>query len=538
MISQELFDETVLENQDVFDLTPEQALEETLSQYSKLDLKHLSITHPHDEHQAAVKERLERKQFAEALSKLDECIQEDGSIALPCCPTTECITWLQTIQERCKSAPYLVLLLLQDGMYTLMNFFSSSSSSSSSSVLLDADVLLATISTLTVVLTPVEGAREAQSKLRDLMARDTIMEQWKKLYNHHHPSQPPNNQKSQLLQLACAACRGSEDNKKLWMKVNGVDSLLETLKDSSSSSSSHEEHTLLLVNATQLLTILCRFDDFREAKEGMMVVVEQPIIVSSAHDHALEFVQHGAVPILYKLATTTSSSSSLETISPILLESTMSALRVLAIQDATVQSMVAIGVLDLVETTLHSENCRVVAATLGLIRNLCANDDVKTTLCNDSILRGMMVAMEGGGRKNATVQEHACGTVAAMALRKPRNAVLIVEQHHGHLHVLAAMRQHGILVKRQGALALRNLVSRSPELKEVLLDAGAEEVLREAGTHQGCLDEAYAALRDLGCSVQVLQVKENGNTLERARTFGDSKPNFRPVFEPSKTLDA
>lgn len=294
------------------------------------------------------------------------------------------------------------------------------------------------------------------------------------------------------------------------MKANGVEPLLETLKISRDES--------VLVNATRLLSVLCKFDDFREAK-GM-----EPI-VSSAHDHVLEFAQRGAVPILYKLATSD--------VSPILLESTLSALRVLAIQDTIVQSMVAVGVLDLVETTLYSENCA--GATLGLIRNLCANDEVKTTLCNASILRGMLAAMEGG---NAIVQEHACGTMAAMALRKPRNAVLIVEQHGGHLHILAAMRQHGILVKRQGALALRNLASRSPALKEVLLDAGAEEVLREAGKHQGCVDEAYAALRDLGCSVQVLQVKENGNTVERTRMFGDSKPNFRPVFEASKTLDA
>jgi hypothetical protein len=481
MISQELFDETVLENQDVFDLTPEQALEETLSQYSKLDLKHISITHPHEQ----AEERLERKQFAEALSKLDECIQEDGSITS--CP--ECITWLQTIEEKCKSAPYLVML--QDGMYTLLTLLS----------VRDTDIRLAAILTLIAVLTPVEGAREAQSKLRDLMG--ATMEQWKKLYSQQKLQSP-------LLQLACAACRGNEDNKKLWIKANGVESLLETLKISQD-----EE---ILVNATQLLTVLCKFDDFREAK-GIGP------IVSSAHDHVLEFAQHGAVPIVYKLATSD--------ISLTLLESTLSALRVLAIQDAIVQSMVAVGVLDLVETTLYSENC--VGATLGLIRNLCANDEVKTTLCNESILRGMLAAMEGG---NAMVQEHACGTMAAMALRKPRNAVLIVEQHHGHLHILAAMRQHGILVKRQGALALRNLSSRSPELNEVLLDAGAEEVLREAGTHQGCVDEAYAALRDLGCSVQVLKVEENGNTVERTRMFGESEPNFRPVFEPSKTLDA
>jgi hypothetical protein len=69
------------------------------------------------------------------------------------------------------------------------------------------------------------------------------------------------------------------------MKVNGVDSLLETLKDSSS----HEEQTLLM-NATRLLMVLCRFDEFREAKGGMMEV--EPIIVSLAHDHALEFLRN------------------------------------------------------------------------------------------------------------------------------------------------------------------------------------------------------------------------------------------------------
>lgn len=383
MISQELFDETVLENQEVFDLTPEQALQETLSQYSELDLKHLSITHPHDHS----KERFERKLFVEALSKLDECIQEDGSIT----PSLECITWLNTIEERCKSAPYLVLL--QDGMYTLMNFLSVE----------DNDILLATIRTLNVVLTPTEGTREVQSRLRDLMG--ATMEQWRKLYTRQEP-------KSELLQLACAACRSNEDNKKLWIKANGVESLIETLK-----TPQDEE---ILVNAARLLTVLCKFDDFRAAT-GV-----EPI-VSSAHDHVLEFAQHGAVPILYKLA--------MSDISPTLLEATLSALRVLAIQDAIVQSMVAVGVLDLVKTTLYSQNC--VGATLGLIRNLCANDEVKTTLCNEAILRGMVAAMEGG---NSIVQEHACGTMAAMALRKPRNAVLIVEQHHGHLHIISAMR--------------------------------------------------------------------------------------------------
>lgn len=37
----------------------------------------------------------------------------------------------------------------------------------------------------------------------------------------------------------------------------------------------------------------------------------------------------------------------------------------------------------------------------------------------------------------------------------------------------------------------------------LLLDEGLEDLLRAAGAHRGSVDEAYAALRDLGCQAQV-----------------------------------
>ena len=48
MISQNLFDETLLENQDVFEYTDDQAVKETIDEFfqQKQRLEHISVTHP------------------------------------------------------------------------------------------------------------------------------------------------------------------------------------------------------------------------------------------------------------------------------------------------------------------------------------------------------------------------------------------------------------------------------------------------------------------------------------------------------------
>ena len=60
------------------------------------------------------------------------------------------------------------------------------------------------------------------------------------------------------------------------------------------------------------------------------------------------------------------------------------------------------------------------------------------------------------------IQEHACGTLAAMALRRPSNARAIIEEGSGPRLIITAMKRHteNVSVQRQGALAVRNIVSR------------------------------------------------------------------------------
>lgn len=151
------------------------------------------------------------------------------------------------------------------------------------------------------------------------------------------------------------------------------------------------------------------------------------------------------------------------------------------------------------------------------------------------------------------------------ALRKPTNALRII-QENAPLEIMSAMAKfpNNVLVQRQGALAVRNIVSRlvanSSEMqttgsgdtssiiasktetinvRDVFLDVGAEVVLRQiAGRHQGSVDEAFAALRDLGCEVSMMKFDAETQTMTRkTEMFGEVKSNFRKVYDDSDAVE-
>ena len=289
----------------------------------------------------------------------------------------------------------------------------------------------------------------------------------------------------------------------------------------------------------------------------------------------------------------------------------LAATRTLAVNDEIVQALVAGGVLRSARVALAAgvagihdgeegdaskakalskQRRALTSSSLGLIRNLCGNDEIKTNLClgtadgnaeTATVLPSVIRAMRLY-RSDAAVQEHGCAALAAMALRKPANALRIVEGG-GPMEVLTAMRRHpsAVPVQRQGSLAVRNISSRliklaeaeqqmeggggtsslSPksaaadttntllppcpvEVREAFLDLGAEAVLRDiAGRHQGSVDEAYAALRDLGCKVSMVRYDTHDDGQARAGSgtrgvamFGETKSRFNPVFEESNEL--
>ena len=100
------------------------------------------------------------------------------------------------------------------------------------------------------------------------------------------------------------------------------------------------------------------------------------------------------------------------------------------------------------------------------------------------------------------------------------------------------MKRHpkNVLVQRQGCLAIRNFIARNPDLTEALLELDAEKVLREAGAHQGAVDEAYAALRDLKLEAGILTFDDKGVQI-KTKMFGDQKANFNTSVRASNDID-
>lgn len=61
--------------------------------------------------------------------------------------------------------------------------------------------------------------------------------------------------------------------------------------------------------------------------------------------------------------------------------------------------------------------------------------------------------------------------------------------------------------QKQACVLIRNVMSRSPALAKPILELGVEELITQASTaHPDCEDAAKAALRDLGCRVELLEL--------------------------------
>ena len=167
---------------------------------------------------------------------------------------------------------------------------------------------------------------------------------------------------------------------------------------------------------------------------------------------------------------------------------------------------------------------------------MSGNDEIKSTLCTNGSLNQMLLAMRQH-QDSVIIAEHGCGTLAAMSLRKPENVQHIMDCD-GASVLVVAMKRHtkNVLVQRQGCLALRNMVSRTPEFGEALLELGVEKVLKDAGQHQGAVDEAYAALRDLGLEASITKFDDKGNEI-KTQFFGEVKAQFNPTAKETCDID-
>lgn len=503
-ISQEYFDEVCVENQELFDLTEEEAVEETIKQLceqqqtattgsssssiqgtatppNRKALSHLSLTFPNENNQGirdrrerlrkVVEDDLHTNKDTELLSRSILESEQDRDFLI----SLNIVGKLTSAWTGQPHITQLLLLLLRTSNRESLPCFQDNFKPS-------------------VWMTAFAGGEESTvcTTLED---------------------------KISFLQLACFSVRQNEDKKKAWMNTKiGADHGKGIVDILFSVLSTHLEEREILEPCCRFISLLCTFDDFRSNNS-------QAPKISTAHDNVQAFYRAKFVPILITLMDENSPAASL-------------ALRAMAIHDEIIQAMIAFGILGKAKTLMaSSESTEILTNMMGLFRNLSANDQIKTSLCLGEM--SIVASMHDVSEKypdEALLQEHMCGTIAAMALRQPKNAEFLVNNGL-HTTVFKAMRKfpQRSTLQRQGALAIRNLGSRSPHLRIQIINDGAEEVLRSiAAGHLDCQDEVYAALRDLGLRANMVEYTEdpNGNVVVKTRQmFGEKNPNFRAVYE-------
>ena len=324
-----------------------------------------------------------------------------------------------------------------------------------------------------------------------------------------------------VLRVAMALARSvskSENNKNMLSRTGTSDVISAIIINYAARAATTEGAALtgLVSDACVVMRSLCVHDDMRRE-------------MSCAMDNGKFFLGlPGLVAALMK-------ASSAFKLSPGVAGQALAAAKTLVTTEDAVKTMALHGAMALpceilsypaADTTLI-KNC------MGLMRNLCADDIRKDKLVDDGSMRLAVAAMSKEECfVDGNLMENGAACLAAMSLRSPTNAYRIAET--GSIEILVkGMRRHPThgAFQRQCSLCMRNIAARCEDLRGSMLDAGAEEVLRSAGRIQEAVDEAYAALRDLGCEVHKVKIGQDGKVEAAYEQFGEKTATFNAVYD-------
>lgn len=170
---------------------------------------------------------------------------------------------------------------------------------------------------------------------------------------------------------------------------------------------------------------------------------------------------------------------------------------------------------------------------IALLRNLVTVDALKMNIVQQ--LHGMVHVIQTmqHHQKDRGVQEQGCAMIATAALRHPEVCVYIMSNNAaGAIGLAIRTHQQDFKLLRQASLAIRNIVARSPELREPFYHENIEPVLRIAQSQRACGDEAYAALRDLGCDIQYYEKKGSANFNPTIKQSNQLHQSIQHVAKP------
>ncbi|XP_074650634.1 armadillo repeat-containing protein 6-like [Tubulanus polymorphus] len=222
-----------------------------------------------------------------------------------------------------------------------------------------------------------------------------------------------------------------------------------------------------------------------------------------AHEHAkLIVTETNALKMLLEISRDYSSNNAVQ-------GELFKTLGKLSVRNEFCQEIMDLGgiefVLKALENNLNSQS--IVHQIMCLLKALAGNDNVKVAIVKRDGFALILTALTKH-MAHAAICEMCCICIAVIILRQPDLCHRFFAEGGPSL-VLQAMKVHrtSVPVQKQGCMAIRNLVSRTKEYINPLLELGAEEIIRWSYTqHTACKDEAKAALRDLGCNVELKEL--------------------------------
>ncbi|XP_077416012.1 armadillo repeat-containing protein 6 isoform X2 [Vanacampus margaritifer] len=292
---------------------------------------------------------------------------------------------------------------------------------------------------------------------------------------------------SSVTRAAIAAVRHSclkhEQNRQDLVKAGMLPLLTNAVKQ-------HSGCAEVVKEASAALRIMTFDDDIR-------------VTFGHAHEHAKMIVlQHNGLKVLIDSAKAHNDNITV-------LSELCATLSRLAVRNEFCQDICDLGGLKLIMTLLADsyESAELVRQVLSAIRAVAGNDDVKDAVVKAGGVQLIVIAMNRHMTISA-VCEQGCACLSVLALRKPINCKVIMEEG-GALAAVQAMKSHPsvINVQKQACMLLRNMVSHQPSYSQPILEMGVEALILQAlRTHRDCGDAAKAALRDLGCQVELREL--------------------------------
>lgn len=152
------------------------------------------------------------------------------------------------------------------------------------------------------------------------------------------------------------------------------------------------------------------------------------------------------------------------------------------------------------------DSSKIIRESFKLLKALAGNDTVKYQI----IQNGASPLIESSLNRfkaDETIAKHGLICVSTLALRVKDNSTKLFESGIAET-IVETMKIHenNKLIQRNGAWAIRNMVSRSKEQCENWVSLGAEDVLNGAlQQHPSIAQDVKSALRDLGVKVKLLE---------------------------------